>query len=81
MDFTANPFGELALDPRHLNQADALIGLELDKEIHVAVGAALSAQHGPEEREPADVPPPAELGQLRLGDIEHQGLSHLVHLL
>ena len=47
-----------------------MIGIELDEHIDVARGAEVRPQDGPEQGEMAHVMPPAEVGNLFLGDID-----------
>jgi hypothetical protein len=52
-------FRELAFD-RDEAQAWNMAGQELDKDVHIAVGREVVAQHGPKQRQAGDMVPPAE---------------------
>jgi hypothetical protein len=61
--FSAHDFGKLPLHGEEC-QARHMAGLELDKNIHIAVGTEIVSQDGAEEGQPSDVVSPAEIGDL-----------------
>ncbi len=59
VDLAAEETGQLVLN-RNEAEARRPAGLELDKDVHVAVRAGVAAQHRAEQREPTDPVAPAE---------------------
>ena len=78
IDLASELFAQLNLEASQTQQTHPSLGLELDEDIHVAVGSEVIAEDGPEEGQTAEVVGPAERLDLLIRNVDsclaHSGI-------